>query len=49
MSPQEALQLLANVGQAIQANWETHVQIQEAIRVLAEALIPQPELELVDR
>lgn len=38
MSPEQALALLDQVCQAVQASRQTHVQIQEAIKVLSEVL-----------
>lgn len=38
MSPEQALALLDQACQAVQANRQAHAQLQEAIKVLAEVL-----------
>jgi len=42
MTPQEAIIILGRACQAVQADWQGHMAMQEALKVVS-GLIPKPE------
>jgi hypothetical protein len=43
MTPQEALQILDTATSSIQTNYQNHLKIKEALRLLAEKAFPKEE------